>query len=406
MLKVKLLKEAKIQDFESFEELWNKYPKAAEQIFDDIFRVAVLPVIKKLLEELPDFRVFMKRLQKANLSDLQHLYPWEADVARGKNSVMDNNFSVNNYLWFLAYFFHKKDLNFFPTLNRYFDKEMDNILVACGKLGIKVNQLVSLNKVGKNDTNLPQEQLENVNRNIENLEDHSVYLDVDEASSCQPLIDYKIGNFLGRGALGAVFQLLGMGNPKAIKFFEDAVDLRKDLRRMNQVIDQVYSKKADLQDMHYFEQGEVGTYYYAIMPQIVPLDSTQFWGDHTLFLINILDFSQIDPSVLEDLLDPKMIEDFRQDIKDEVANPDLSKSFESYLTRTNDVYHYAADISDKIGIKLFFEIIANDDLPYDEIAKVLKAIIVAKRRHQGEDTHEGNIGFLPQKPDIYFFYDM
>ena len=43
-------------------------------------------------------------------------------------------------------------------------------------------------------------------------------------------------------------------------------------------------------------------------------------------------------------------------------------------------------------------------IPYAD--KMIKAAYRAYKKFEGEDLHSGNIGFLEQKPDVLFYFDM
>ena len=75
---------------------------------------------------------------------------------------------------------------------------------------------------------------------------------------------------LGSGAFGKVYEI---ADNRALKIFSDGVDVKKDIERYEGVIDQVYKGEANLEDMHYFDQGEIAKsgLYYAIMPLVIPL---------------------------------------------------------------------------------------------------------------------------------------
>jgi len=168
--------------------------------------------------------------------------------------------------------------------------------------------------------------------------------------------EIRIGSLLGQGAYGKVYDLPDIN--KVLKVFRDGVHLNKDLKRMGEVVEAVYGGTASLEDMHYFDYGKIkeGTggedgLYYAIMPKIIPLESSDVISGRGDSLQQLLD--RIDDG----------------------ANPD-------------HLGYYRRIFGDEV------------------VDRVVDAYKRAKSRFGGTDLHAGNLGFLPQKPDTYVFYDM
>ena len=42
----------------------------------------------------------------------------------------------------------------------------------------------------------------------------------------------------------------------------------------------------------------------------------------------------------------------------------------------------------------------------DKVEKIIQAGFRAYTEFRGIDLNQGNIGFIPQKPDTYFYFDM
>lgn len=183
----------------------------------------------------------------------------------------------------------------------------------------------------------------------------------------------RIGDLIGSGVHGKVFRLSG---GMMIKFFEDGVGgIDSELRRMRKIVDDVFGgkKSAPRGHMHFFDCGKVFSHagapnlFYAIMPEIIPFDQSQIYKiDREFFdylfgrVIDLVEFSDSYASFYYDVM---------ADIEDE-GYQDKARIYRSV------------------------------------IRSVVRAAYIAKYRWGGSDFHEGNLGYFPQQPDKYFFFDM
>ena len=194
---------------------------------------------------------------------------------------------------------------------------------------------------------------------------------------------HKIGEKIGGGDYGQVYQL--RDSNKVVKIYEDGVHLSNDIKRYRTVIKQVYSGKAKNVDMHYFEEGELGDgyneYYYAVMPRIIPLEYSPFWH-----ISGIFDkAAQANRSAIDYKTNINTFSLFRKEAQKRMLNSII-------------VYSYSDDQKHQL---------LNDYKKYKKtVNKIFKAGYEAYIRHNGKDLHAGNIGYLPQKPDIFFYFDM
>ena len=85
-------------------------------------------------------------------------------------------------------------------------------------------------------------------------------------------------NINGTGAYGTVYKLPEIN--KVLKIFDDSLYLAKDLKRMKRIEDQIFEGTAGKEDMPFFgsgilAKGDERNIYYALMPEIIPLNSVR-----------------------------------------------------------------------------------------------------------------------------------
>ena len=184
---------------------------------------------------------------------------------------------------------------------------------------------------------------------------------------------------LGSGAFGKVYEI---ADNRALKIFSDGVDVKKDIERYDGVIDQVYKGEANLEDMHYFDFGRLGksNFYYAIMPIIVPLEKVDFYNEQPIFrAVATGNKFAASKGVAGDY------ETFKKNV--------LESASLNYFSTKN-----------KIPTTLSFQQALNQNM--DKVEKIIQAGFRAYTEFGGIDLNQGNIGFIPQKPDTYFYFDM
>lgn len=223
-------------------------------------------------------------------------------------------------------------------------------------------------------------------RNIDELKKHYSYDPDIDINSITPengkiLTEIEIGNLVGMGGYGKVFNIVN--SSLVIKFFFEGIDWQQDIHRMKKTADEIFSGKASLDKMHYFETGKCGPLHYVIMPRIIPFEkSITYEQDPALF-------NDVSTAVsMAAFAHSKTYADFREEfyrqisllIKDEFQINKKQQYVDDYLKRLN-----ALD---------------------ETIHKILRVAYKAMKEEGGVDLHLGNLGFFPQKPDDWFFFDM
>ena len=224
-------------------------------------------------------------------------------------------------------------------------------------------------------------------KNIDTLNQHYTYIPEIIAEltpeNSKILTQIEIGEQIGHGGFGQVFSIVGSN--LVIKFFLEGIEWEVDLHRMKKISDEIFSGKASMGKMHYFEAGDCGdSLHYVVMPRIIPFErSITYEQDRSLFN----DVSSALSETANGFF--KTYADFRDEfykqmsliIKDEIRYNKDDKDFANkYLERMN-----ALD---------------------DTIHKILRITYKTMKEEGGIDLHLGNMGFFPQKPDDWFFFDI
>lgn len=191
------------------------------------------------------------------------------------------------------------------------------------------------------------------------------------------LDDIKLTEYIGGGVYGKVFKT---SDNQALKIFMDSVSLQKDLDRMSKVVDEVYQGSASLSDMHYFDYGQLGTssYYYALMPLIVPLESAPFFNLSHVFVEAV-----------------NAAYDTVGHFRYRGNTPGYTDFKDATLRELRNLMSYYGQ-----------EALDDVDRYKDTINAIIHAAYRASTEYKGTDLHSGNIGYFAQKPDKFFFYDM
>lgn len=205
-------------------------------------------------------------------------------------------------------------------------------------------------------------------------------LDPNELSKPNILDDVKIVKQLGKGAFGTVYEL---EDGRAFKVFSSGVDVDKDLERYEKIMDQLYKGQASLEDMHIFDYGKLGetNYYYAVMPKIIPLNSTDIFKESAIF---------------------HAVAKANKEIAQRGRKVDYETFKRLVLSEAGTFYVQAKD---KYGnSNLSFQQAYNT---YSDIVdRIIKAGWRAFSEFGGTDIHSGNIGSFPNDPENYFYFDM
>jgi len=193
------------------------------------------------------------------------------------------------------------------------------------------------------------------------------------------LDDIKLSDKIGSGYYGNIYST---EEGRAFKVFSDGVDLKKDVNRMRRVINNLYKGSGKVNQMAYFDTGKLGEtgLYYALMPEIVPLTKAPFYKSSKIFH-DTANFNKV------------AAKDLRGIFK---SAPVYKKYKELLLTRLKE---YVENYQDY-----------DFDTEYNKYSETIERIIEAGYRaykdFKGTDLHAGNIGYLRQKPDEFFYFDM
>jgi hypothetical protein len=194
------------------------------------------------------------------------------------------------------------------------------------------------------------------------------------------LTQIELGNFVGQGGYGKVYSIADSN--MVIKFFESGIDWEHDVHRMNKIADEIFSGKASVGKMHYFETGDAGPLHYVIMPRIIPFERS-------------ITYQQ----------DPELFNDVSEAMSMAIYNgtgsyADFRDKFYKELSIT------IKDWAKFKGERYVDEYIKRLNTLDETIHKLLRIVYKAATEEGGMDLHLGNLGFFPQKPDDWFFFDM
>ena len=394
MLKVKILKEAKLNDIVDLEGLATKNPDMAKTIFKLFFQQIFLPFAKEQLKtRKPEFTKLVvsageaaKTESSMETVDLES-YRYFFEVAQDMPRTEKNMFGI--CLQYLA-----KNYDYSWVEDHFYLFNLRALRYIFEDHDIKMPEMPQLKKIENYSEN------EILMRNAEKLNKDGFNFSIGNLLEVEVLTKYKLGRRLGNGAFGTVFELLGMGMPKAIKLFTEGVDLQNDLKRMNQILRDVYSGKSSLQDLSFFDEGTIRdrdgeTYYFSVMPLVIPLSTTQKFQEWQEAYKEMSLKRAVRPYIIEEFRDNLGL--LRQEFRDD-------KLPDRYVLEDWAMEH---DLDINLGgFWKILDKIEEVKMPDDEVVRYLNAMLRATKVWKGTDLHSGNIGYLPQKPDIYFFYDM
>ena len=188
----------------------------------------------------------------------------------------------------------------------------------------------------------------------------------------------KLTHQIGSGYHGRVF---GTEDGRALKIFGTAEDLNKDLRRMKKIEKNLYSGLGSLEDMTYFETGKLGDTgnYYSLMPEIIPLTKAPFYEQSAIFN----DIANMNKGAAKNFAGKKVgYKKFKDFVINSVKENNQNNRFK-YYEFDEEYENYS-----------------------ETIEKIIQAGYRAYTKFGGIDLHGGNIGYIRQKPDVFFYYDM
>lgn len=371
-------------DYENYSEFKKDFELAAknkafiEVFLDALVRLELRPLMRSLSEE--DRKILFRNIKinpfipNINLIDMQVVPKIEADSALAKSGLKNDTYSLYDYLsYYVSYFIN-------PERKEKFEQKIKNSPILAASLYWELfkkfpEEVPTISKIYRADTST-----QNRRENLRTLEQKRIRINPEQVEKPNILDDIKITKEIGKGAFGRVFEL---EDGRALKIFSSSVDFNKDMERYEKVMDQLYKGQASMEDMHIFDYGKLGNseYYFVVMPQITPLTTADFYNENAIFYAVALANKEV-----AERASPDSFDFFKQKVLTNAASIYVNKKdkFSNSTLSFQQAYNKYSDIVDKI--------IQAGWRAYDE--------------YGGTDIHHGNIGFFPQKPDQFFYFDM
>lgn len=371
-------------DYENYTQYRKDFEIAAknktfvESFMDALMRLELRPIVKSLPEE--DRKLLFKNVKESpflpnfkliNDEVIPHI-PF--DSALTKAGLRNDTFAIFDYMSYYVNYFTNKEAK------ERFEKKIMKEPLLFAPLYYDLfkrfpEEVPTISKIYKADTST-----QNKRQNIRQLNHSKVKLTLDDVQGPSILDNIRILGEIGRGAFGRVFEL---EDGRALKVFSSGVDFDKDIERYEKIMDQLYKGQASLEDMHIFDYGKLGEseYHFAVMPRITPLAKTDLYDENAIYHVTAQANKQV---ILKQK--PSSFEDYKEKVIAYAANdyPSAKDRFGNSTLSFKQAYNKYNNIVDKI----------------------IQAGWRAYKEYGGTDIHIGNIGFFPQKPDQFFYFDM
>lgn len=407
MIKLKLLKESKRQesdvlnidfsDMGSVEKLFNDETFIKFLVRDFIVNI-LTPSYRKFNERIGDYdRKFVKQYKTIGQFDLERddINRFDMLVRRFARIISDAIMNKMEQYYiemmvkniFMNGAVEENVVNLFKDMTLLNKKETLLFMINKGYISSRPKPLIkrmrggeiSKNEIFKTNIN----KIFSMAKDMESKESYAL----DSVPSHSYIRNHLIGDRIGDGSYGTVFSF--KDNPNLVaKIFKGSFREANDVERMENSINDVFSGSASLEEMPYFElikiEAKSDAYYaedvyISVMPKIITFDQTDEYNkkessyDHLFFKIRsaLISKKNINYDDLKDLL---------------IFNFDMDKSYDNdpmYSSLINA-------LKDENSVE----------------TRVVKACLHAREKHRGIDFKADNMGFLRQKPDIYFFFDM
>ena len=358
----------------------NKELNLKRKIADEMMIKFVLPIYN---EQTPEFKKKMNELFKyikennigdvgfqvrQDMGDIVKLLSQEINYKITDRTLKYSYGVYYAYIFPILVYFAKRDTKYLDMLSPMAYAEFYMLLQAEGKFFYKIPELYSrIHNVRPNYI---------LSKNVKYLNDIYSDITIKDLASVPILSQYEISEKLGEGAFGKVFGFKDIN--RTIKIFAATyANLNDELERFKQIEDDLFSGKGVITDMPYFESGKIGKsdYYYIIMPVITPIESTDWFKENQRFYE---DFSLAIRSVAEDYIQSNL-------------GYDQFEEMIILLARKRNLFG-------DYGVRIW------EVFPYME--KMILAAYEAYNKFKGTDLHSGNVGFLEQRPDVFFYFDM
>jgi len=364
-----------------FSEIWKTNEFFRKRLIQDLGKLELLPAFKSMMRI--DQHTFFRVITKAEDSNTpppgmritpeQIISLFMRDYFAGK---MDSQ--ITNLGSYTVYYVFKVLFNSYnQDVTNYlaFIKTQPIIWLRVYKsLYSKFpDQVPTLPELKTTDTS-PKNKEHNLN-----ILEKTYHIDITSVYKKNILDDIKLIEKIGSGYYGNVYS---MEDGRVFKVFSDGVDLKKDVNRMRRVINNLYKGSGKVNQMAYFETGRIGYtgLFYAIMPEIVPLTKAPFYRSSEIFH-DTANFNKVAAKDLQGIFK---------------SAPVYKKYKELLLARLKE---YVDNYQDY-----------DFDTEYNKYSETIERIIEAGYRaykdFKGTDLHSGNIGYLRQKPDEFFYFDM
>lgn len=367
------------EEKQKFVNTWRTNKYFRERLMNDVIRLEIDNVFKQLPRD-EQIKIFKTIKNSSRPSDQYGQYGNMMNFVQEVQQNFSDRTATKNISAFHIYYFLRKYFNLMTEeeKNQYFSYERTYPLVW-----IKPYHHLYSNFTDDKTPEIPKisytsSTKENRNHNVDILNKYYTILD-DQIRGKTILDEIKIKEHIGSGYYGNVFST---EDGRAIKVFTNSVDMDRDLKRMKKVSKDLYSMKGSLEDMPYFDFGRIGktSLMYVIMPEIVPLKKAPFYSESPIFQ----EASNMNKKIVYSLSTI-----FK-------SAPSYKKYKDLYIQKLKDHVDNYENYDFDVEYNKFSE----------TIEKIIQAGYRAYKKYRGTDLHGGNIGYLRQKPDVFFYFDM
>ena len=218
------------------------------------------------------------------------------------------------------------------------------------------------------------------------------------------------------GAYSKIFPI--KGNDMMLKLFTHGVNVEEDISRMKKIADQVFKGEASLGQMHFYEFGTLGDTSNNLneagterMTQPEPGYQKPYVPAKVVFKYVIMPKIGLFEKSIAYQQDPEIFNYISEAVQKTARTSQKGISFTDFF---NFVMENLADslkrsfsnYSKELKIELTKEYTERIDEFQDTISKIIHVAYNTFTKEGGTDLHLGNLGFFPQKPDDWFYFDM
>lgn len=407
IIKIKLLKESKRQESDVLNIDFSD-PDAIDKLFNDEtfikffvrdFIVNILtPSYRKFNERIGDYdRKFVKQYKTIDQFDMErdHIDRFDMLVRRFARIISDAIMNKMEQYYvemmvkniFLTGKVEENVVNLFQDTTLLNKKETLLFMIKKGYISPRPKPLIKRMRGGEITKNeIFKTNINKIFSMANDMEPKESYA-VDSIPSHSYIRNHLIGDTIGSGTYGTVFSF--KDNPNLVaKIFKGSFREANDVERMENSINDVFSGSASLEEMPYFElikiEAKPDAYYaedvyVSVMPKII------IFGDTDEYIKKESSYDYLYEIVRKKLL--KNQYSYYEEFKDDLID------FFEYHQKASSILMYGQllnALKDENSVE----------------TRVAKACLRAREKHRGIDFKADNMGFLRQKPDIFFFFDM